>query len=155
MNEWCPVKHNIFKIKTKPTNMRKMPHFSNKSISKITYAQWLSRVWLFCHPVDYSAPGSSVHGIFPTRILKWVAILGAPPNPGIKPTSPVSPALQADSLPLESWKNFEVDTEKINVKEKNELLSTLNHLDIQVISCSSWFVKILFLPPWSLTSHKD
>ena len=25
------------------------------------------------------------------------------PNPGIKPTSPVSPALQADSLPPETW----------------------------------------------------
>ena len=62
------------KKKKKPSNMRKMPHFSNKSINKITYAQSLSRVWLFCHPMDYSAPGSSAHGIFPTRILKWVAI---------------------------------------------------------------------------------
>ena len=27
-----------------------------------------------CDPMDYSLPGSSVHGIFQTRILKWVAI---------------------------------------------------------------------------------
>ena len=27
-----------------------------------------------CDPMDYSWPGSSVHGIFQTRILEWVAI---------------------------------------------------------------------------------
>ena len=27
-----------------------------------------------CDPVDYSPPGSSVHGIFQARILEWVAI---------------------------------------------------------------------------------
>ena len=34
-------------------------------------AQW--RVTL-CVPMDYSPPGSSVHGIFQERILEWVAI---------------------------------------------------------------------------------
>ena len=28
----------------------------------------------FCNPVDYSPPGSSVHGILQARILEWVAI---------------------------------------------------------------------------------
>ena len=27
-----------------------------------------------CDPVDYSLPGSSIHGIFQTRILEWVAM---------------------------------------------------------------------------------
>ena len=27
-----------------------------------------------CNPMDYSSPGSSVHGILQTRILEWVAI---------------------------------------------------------------------------------
>ena len=27
-----------------------------------------------CDPMDYSLPGSSVHGIFQARILEWVAI---------------------------------------------------------------------------------
>ena len=27
-----------------------------------------------CDPVDYSLPGSSVHGILQARILEWVAI---------------------------------------------------------------------------------
>ena len=28
----------------------------------------------FCDPMDYSLPGSSVHGIFQARVLEWVAI---------------------------------------------------------------------------------
>ena len=27
-----------------------------------------------CDPMDWSLPGSSVHGIFQARILEWVAI---------------------------------------------------------------------------------
>ena len=27
-----------------------------------------------CDPVDYNLPGSSVHGIFPARILEWVSM---------------------------------------------------------------------------------
>ena len=34
----------------------------------------LSRVWLFCDPVDCSPPGFCVHGILQARILEWVAI---------------------------------------------------------------------------------
>ena len=33
----------------------------------------LTRVW-FCHSMDCSPPGSSVHGILPARMLEWVAI---------------------------------------------------------------------------------
>ena len=47
-----------------------------------------------CDPMDYSLPGSSVHGILQVRILEWVVI----PDPGIKPGSPT---LQADSLLFE------------------------------------------------------
>ena len=56
-----------------------------------------------CNPMGCSPPGSSVHGIFKARILKWVAIsfFRESPQPGIKPMSPVSSALQADSLPAE------------------------------------------------------
>ena len=55
-----------------------------------------------CDPVDCPRPpGSTVHGIFQARILEWVAIFFSRRSspPGIKPTS-ASPALQADSLPL-------------------------------------------------------
>ena len=52
-----------------------------------------------CDPMEYSQSGSSVPEIFQARILEWVAIFppGDLPNPGIEL---VSPALQADSLPL-------------------------------------------------------
>ena len=47
------------------------------------------------HPIDYSLPGSSVHGIFQARILEQVAIFSSRESswPRIKPTSPVAPAL--------------------------------------------------------------
>ena len=38
------------------------------------YAKLLP-LWLtLCDPMDYSSPGSSVHGILQVRILEWVAI---------------------------------------------------------------------------------
>ena len=60
-----------------------------------------------CDPMDLS--GSSVHGIFLAGILEWVPFpsLGDLPNPGIKSVSPVSPALQENSLSTEpSGKQF-------------------------------------------------
>ena len=50
-----------------------------------------------CDPMDCSLPGSSVHGIFQTRILEWVAISFSRhlPDPEIEP---VSSAFQVDSL---------------------------------------------------------
>ena len=53
-----------------------------------------------CDSVDWSPPGSSVHGILQARTLEWLPFPppGDLPNPGIKPRSPAS---QADSLPAE------------------------------------------------------
>jgi len=46
--------------------------------------------------MDCNPPGSSVHGIFQARIQEWVDIPTPEdlPNPGIKPVSPLYPALQ-------------------------------------------------------------
>ena len=44
-----------------------------------------------CDPMNYSPPGSSVHGILQTRILEWVAILfsrGIFSTLGLKPGLP-------------------------------------------------------------------
>ena len=38
------------------------------------YGQLLSCVWLFVTPMDCNLPGCSVHRIFQTGILEWVAI---------------------------------------------------------------------------------
>ena len=72
-------------------------HFS---VPIVIAVQSLQLCLILFNPKDCSLPGSSVCGIFQARILEWVA--GPPsedlPNPGIEP---VSPALQADSLPSE------------------------------------------------------
>ena len=48
-----------------------------------------------CNPLDCGLPSSSVHGISQAGILEWVAISSPRnlSNPGIKPASPVPPAL--------------------------------------------------------------
>ena len=35
-------------------------------------------LWLFCSPMDWSLPGSSVHGIFQAKILKWAISFSIP-----------------------------------------------------------------------------
>ena len=53
-----------------------------------------------CDLMDCSPPGSSVHGVFQTRILEWVASSFSwdLPDPGMEPGSV---ALQTISLPTE------------------------------------------------------
>ena len=58
----------------------------------------------FCDLMDGSPPGFSVHGIFHAKYWSGLPFPspGDLPDPVIKPGFPVSPALQADSLPSES-----------------------------------------------------
>ena len=58
-------------------------------VTQLSYVQ-------LCDAMDYSLPGSSVHGLLQVRILVWVAI---PFSRGS--FQPRSPALLADSLPVE------------------------------------------------------
>ena len=56
--------------------------------------------------MDYSPPGSSVHGILQARILVWVAMPSSRdlPDPGIEPTSLTSPALAGGFFAISaSW----------------------------------------------------
>ena len=68
-------------------------------------AQLLQSCPALWDPIDCSLPGSSVHGILQASILEWVSMPSSRgsgiPDPGIKPASLVSPALQAGSLPTE------------------------------------------------------
>ena len=50
----------------------------------------VSRVQLFCNPLDYSLPGSSAHEISQVRILGGLPFPSPEdlPDPGIKPMSP-------------------------------------------------------------------
>ena len=53
-----------------------------------------------CNPMDYSLPGSSVHGIFQARVLEWVAISFSRGSSQPRDRSGF-PELQADALPSE------------------------------------------------------
>ena len=73
MMYWCWTLIPKKKKKRKKEN----PNNNNKSNKKnpdggifIGYLQ----LWTLCDPMDYSLLGSSVHGIFHTRTLEWVAI---------------------------------------------------------------------------------
>ena len=81
----------------------KNPHLSRPKMCVCMRAQLLQSCPTLCDPMDCSSPGSSVHGGFP-RQEYWSGLPCCPPgdlpDSGIKPTSPVSPALQADSSPL-------------------------------------------------------
>ena len=58
-----------------------------------------------CDPMDYSPPGSSVHGILQARILEWAAMPSSSGSsqPRIEPMPLVAPMLQADPLLLSHW----------------------------------------------------
>ena len=55
-----------------------------------------------CKPMNCNPPDSSVHGIFQSTILEWVAVSSSRDlrDPGMEPISLASPSLQVDSLPL-------------------------------------------------------
>ena len=86
-----------------------------------------------CNPVGCSLPGSSVHGIFQQEY--WSGLLCPSPgdlsNPGIEPVSPVSPALQVDSLllshlgsPVSSLAYYNVS---IKVKDGMQVRKSTSH----------------------------
>ena len=56
-------------------------HFLLQCMKVKSESEVLSRVWLFCNPMDCSLPGSSAHGIFQARILEWAAIAFSEANP--------------------------------------------------------------------------
>ena len=59
------------------------------------YVKSLESCLTLCDPMDYSPPGSSLHGILQARILEWLPFSspGDLPDPGIEPVSLMSPAL--------------------------------------------------------------
>ena len=66
-----------------------------KSESASEVAQSCPTLWDL---LDYSPPGSSVHGIFQARVLEWVASSFFRGSPGIEARSP---ALRAEALTSE------------------------------------------------------
>ena len=76
-----------------------------------------------CYPIDYSQPGSSVHGILQARILEWVAIpsSGGSSNPGVEPMSLTSPALAGGFFTTSTtWEAPERAQNAIKLKVKSQ-----------------------------------
>ena len=114
-----------------------------------------------CDPMDYSLSVSTVHGILQARILEWVAFpsLGDLLDLGIKPMSLVSPALQADSLPSEPSRKWDV---KIYVHSKICTLSvdssfthTCYNLRATKIAFSKGVDKQIEVDPYILSWEKS
>ena len=63
-------------------------------IVRAMHAKSLQSCWTLCDSMDYSLSGSSVHGLYWTRILKWIAMPSSRdlPDPEVKPASHMSPA---------------------------------------------------------------
>jgi len=89
--------------------------------------------------MDCSPPGSSVLGILQARILEWIAISssGDLPDPGIKSEFPVSPALQADSLPLSHQESPIAQFKKKSV-EKIAFLFLITHFRLVLPFYTTW-----------------
>ena len=82
------------------------------------HAESLQSCPTLCDPMDYSLPGFSVHGIPHAIKLEWVAISysGDLPDPGIKPTSLMFPALAGRFFTSATW---DASAYKLNKKGDN------------------------------------
>ena len=69
-------------------------HVVQAQYSHMCVLSCFSHAWLWETLWTVACPGSSVHGVLQARILEWVAFPppGDPPDPGIEPTSLMSPA---------------------------------------------------------------
>ena len=84
-----------------------------------------------CDPTDCSPLGFSVHGDFPGKNTEGNGVPFPPPgnlpNPGIKPESPVSAALQEDPLQLSHLGTLEIHRQrKMYVNEVSKHSSSRN-----------------------------
>ena len=75
----------------------------------------------FLWPLDYSPPGSSVHGISQTKILEWVAISSSKGSSWLRDWTHISCILhwRADSLSHSHW---ETPMEKSTSKKKTNTM---------------------------------
>ena len=106
----CPhnfIPHLIFLRKC---YMSKLKWFAKEEVLVIQSCLTL------CDPMDYSLPGSSVHGILQARILEWVAISFSKGSSWPRDQLE-SPALQADSLLSVTTRDALSDLQKIVTKE--------------------------------------
>ena len=95
-------------IHSHPFRYQVFQNLSTRSEYCMPVLQLLQSCLTLHDPIDYSLPGSFFHGILGKNPrVGCHATPGDLPKPGIEVLSPVSPTLQADSLPTEwPWKLF-------------------------------------------------
>ena len=86
--------------------------------------------------MDYSLPGSSVHGILQARILEWAAIPSSRGSP--QPTSPVFPELAGSGKP-----------------EVIDFIFILHFNFIFNLLTNVYILLYLFLPSHLITAHRN
>ena len=100
------------------------------------YTQSLSCVWLSATPIDYSPPGSSVHGIFQARILEWVAIsFSRKEFSWPKDRTHISCISCIGRWILYRWATWEADKELI-------FLKIFIYLTVLGLSCGMWDIYV-------------
>ena len=104
---WRPPKPGLFLSK----GLQDIPHWTLRILKKMAGPEfsWGGGIYpTFCHcccliaqlfptqcdPMDCSLPGSSVHGIFQTRILAWVAISFYKISHAVEQQSPCTTTIQ-------------------------------------------------------------
>ena len=56
---------------TSPTHIKR---FTSAFYKQLAAAKSLQSCLTLCDPMDWSPPGSSVHGILQAKVLEWVAV---------------------------------------------------------------------------------
>ena len=66
-------------LRSSALKVQSLNHWTTREVPELCVcAKSLQLCPTLCHPMDCSRPGSSVHGIFQTRILEWVAMSSYP-----------------------------------------------------------------------------
>ena len=109
------------------------------------YAQWLSHVRFFATPRTIARQAPLPMGFF--RQEYWSGLPYPPSrdllNPGIESTSPVSPSLQGDSLPLRHWGSLRPKLHEdkhhlsLNPERTKQTLMTAHDAKIQIMETRS------------------
>ena len=87
-------------------NFQRLQRSPSPVLSRVCVHTQLSPT--FCNPRDCSPPGSSVHGIFQARILKWVAISYSKGSSWHRDQTGVSCVFCIDRQILYHWATWEV-----------------------------------------------
>ena len=109
------------------------------------------------NPMDCSLPDSSVQGIFQARILEWVQEPFPPPgdlpSPGIKPASPVSPALAGRFFTISATKEAYFVLNRNFLMSPPTLLIPVPSWDAETFY--SWLNYFLSLLPISIKTDRS